>query len=84
MAENIDFQFPMKKNCSTAIDKFCKNIPHGHARVIRCLQVRPSSVSGENNRRKITYEVPYDARYLSSVAYKYTVYTVVALSIHGG
>jgi Golgi apparatus protein 1 len=38
MAENIDFQFPMKKNCSTAIDKFCKNIPHGHARVIRCLQ----------------------------------------------
>ena len=38
MAENIDFQFPMKKNCSTAIDKFCKNVPHGHARVIRCLQ----------------------------------------------
>ena len=38
MAENIDFQFPMKKNCSAAIDKFCKNVPHGHARVIRCLQ----------------------------------------------
>ena len=38
MAENIDFQFPMKKNCSTAIDKFCKSVPHGHARVIRCLQ----------------------------------------------
>ena len=38
MAENIDFQFPMKKNCSGAIDKFCKSVPHGHARVIRCLQ----------------------------------------------
>lgn len=38
MAENIDFQFPMKKNCSDAIEKFCKNVPHGHARVIRCLQ----------------------------------------------
>lgn len=38
MAESIDFQFPMKKNCSTAIEKFCKDVPHGHARVIRCLQ----------------------------------------------
>lgn len=38
MAENIDFQFSMKKNCSDAIQKFCKDVPHGHARVIRCLQ----------------------------------------------
>ena len=38
MAESIDFQFPMKKACSSAIDQFCKDIPHGHARTIRCLQ----------------------------------------------
>ena len=38
MSENIDFQFPMKKACGTAISQFCKDIPHGHARVIRCLQ----------------------------------------------
>lgn len=38
MAENIDFQFPMKQKCGDAIKQFCKNIPHGHARVIRCLQ----------------------------------------------
>lgn len=38
MAENIDFQFPMKKKCGSAIQQFCKDIQHGHARVIRCLQ----------------------------------------------
>ena len=40
MAESIDFQFPMKKACGSAIKQFCSDVPHNHARVIRCLQVR--------------------------------------------
>ncbi|KAK9821811.1 hypothetical protein WJX81_008502 [Elliptochloris bilobata] len=38
MAENIDFQFPMKKSCNADIDRFCKDVQHGHAKTIRCLQ----------------------------------------------
>ncbi|CAL5218414.1 g90 [Coccomyxa viridis] len=38
MAENIDFQFPMKKACSQDIQAFCKDVQHGHAKVIRCLE----------------------------------------------
>ena len=38
MAESIDFQYPMKKACSQAINKFCKDVPRGHARIMRCLQ----------------------------------------------
>jgi len=38
LAEDIDFKFPMKKACSKEITSFCKDIPHGHARIISCLQ----------------------------------------------
>lgn len=38
MAESIDFQIPMKTACRREISSFCKDVPHGHARVIRCLQ----------------------------------------------
>lgn len=38
MAEDIDFQFPMKKACANDIPRFCAKVPPGHARVIRCLQ----------------------------------------------
>ena len=38
MAESIDFQFPMKKACGGAIKRFCADVPHNHARVIRCLE----------------------------------------------
>jgi Golgi apparatus protein 1 len=37
-SENIDFQFPMKEACKEEIEKFCKDIPRGNGRVIRCLQ----------------------------------------------
>ncbi|GFR44890.1 hypothetical protein Agub_g6234 [Astrephomene gubernaculifera] len=37
-SENIDFQYPMKTACVKEIDRFCKDIPHGSGRVIRCLQ----------------------------------------------
>eukprot|EP00878_Enallax_costatus_P015261 GHUV01015979.1.p1 GENE.GHUV01015979.1~~GHUV01015979.1.p1 ORF type:complete len:801 (+),score=251.73 GHUV01015979.1:135-2405(+) len=37
-SENIDFQFPMKQACLQEIEMYCKDIPHGNARVIRCLQ----------------------------------------------
>lgn len=38
MAEDIDFKYPMRKSCAWEISNFCKGVPHGHARVIRCLQ----------------------------------------------
>jgi len=39
LAEDIDFKFPMKKACAKEITSFCKDVPHGHARIISCLQV---------------------------------------------
>jgi Golgi apparatus protein 1 len=36
-SENIDFQFPMKLACSSEIERFCRDVPHGNARVIRCV-----------------------------------------------
>ena len=38
MAEDIDFKYPLKRACSWEISRFCADVPHGHARVIRCLQ----------------------------------------------
>jgi Golgi apparatus protein 1 len=43
-SENIDFQYPMKQACLREIDRYCKDVPHGQARVIKCLQVRESNV----------------------------------------
>lgn len=37
-SQNLDFQFPMRQSCETEIKIFCKDIPAGEARVIRCLQ----------------------------------------------
>jgi hypothetical protein len=37
-SENIDFQYPMKTKCLRELDMFCKEVPHGNARAIRCLQ----------------------------------------------
>lgn len=39
MAEDIDFKYPTRRACAWEISHFCKGVPHGHARVIRCLQV---------------------------------------------
>ncbi len=38
-SENIDFQYPMKQACEKEMSVFCKGVPHGNARMIRCLQV---------------------------------------------
>jgi Golgi apparatus protein 1 len=40
MAEDIDFKYPTRRACAWEISHFCKGVPHGHARIIRCLQVR--------------------------------------------
>jgi len=37
LSEDIDFQYPMKKSCGKEIDRFCKDVPTGNARVIQCL-----------------------------------------------
>jgi hypothetical protein len=46
MAEDIDFKYPMKRSCAWEISSFCKNIPHGHARVIRCLEQQLEHAGG--------------------------------------
>ena len=38
MAEDIDFKYPMKRACSNELTQLCPGIPHGSARLIRCLQ----------------------------------------------
>lgn len=38
MAEDIDFKYPMRRACGYEIATLCKDAPHGHARVVRCLQ----------------------------------------------
>lgn len=38
MAEDIDFKYPTRRACAWEISHFCKGVPHGHARIIRCLQ----------------------------------------------
>ena len=49
MAEDIDFKYPMKRACTSEIQKFCAGMEHGHARIIRCLQdnLEDESFSGE-------------------------------------
>ena len=37
LAEDSDFQVPMKKACGREVDAFCKDVPQGNARVIQCL-----------------------------------------------
>ncbi|KAG2445817.1 hypothetical protein HXX76_000421 [Chlamydomonas incerta] len=37
-SENIDFQYPMRVACAKELKLFCKDVPHGEARAIRCLQ----------------------------------------------
>lgn len=38
LAEDIDFKYPLQRACVTEISIFCADTPHGHARVVRCLQ----------------------------------------------
>ncbi|KAG1658887.1 hypothetical protein FOA52_000675 [Chlamydomonas sp. UWO 241] len=35
---NIDFQVPMRDACVEEVETYCKDVPKGEARVIRCLQ----------------------------------------------
>lgn len=37
LAEDIDFQVPMKKACAREVTSFCKDVPSGNARIIQCL-----------------------------------------------
>ena len=37
LAEDIDFQYPLKTHCAVEIKELCGKVKHGHARVIRCL-----------------------------------------------
>lgn len=38
ISESIDFNHPLKQACLTEMEDTCDGIPHGDARVIRCLQ----------------------------------------------
>ena len=37
LAEDIDFQYPLKQHCASELTTLCKKVKKGHARVIRCL-----------------------------------------------
>jgi golgi apparatus protein 1 len=37
LAEDIDFQYPLKSHCAAEISSMCSKVKKGHARVIRCL-----------------------------------------------
>ncbi|KAF5838865.1 hypothetical protein DUNSADRAFT_2034 [Dunaliella salina] len=38
ISEDIDFNSVMKKTCAWEINQLCKDLPHGHGRIIRCLE----------------------------------------------
>ncbi|KAI7844989.1 hypothetical protein COHA_001355 [Chlorella ohadii] len=38
LAEDIDFKYPLRQACVVEIELLCRDVPHGHARVVRCLQ----------------------------------------------
>eukprot|EP01025_Chloroclados_australasicus_P017425 TRINITY_DN188_c0_g2_i1.p1 TRINITY_DN188_c0_g2~~TRINITY_DN188_c0_g2_i1.p1 ORF type:complete len:924 (-),score=69.62 TRINITY_DN188_c0_g2_i1:353-2872(-) len=37
MAEDIDFKFVLKQQCSAEIARFCSGVPNGKGRIIKCL-----------------------------------------------
>lgn len=39
ISEDIDFNHGMKKTCAWEINQLCKDMPHGHGRVIRCVLI---------------------------------------------
>lgn len=39
-SDDIDFKYPLKRACAAEILLLCADVPHGHARVVRCLQAR--------------------------------------------
>jgi hypothetical protein len=54
----------MKQACLKEIDRFCKDVPHGQARVIRCLQVRltkPCRVQTTAGPAQLTFSHTADA-----------------------
>ncbi|GJP36222.1 hypothetical protein CLOM_g20753, partial [Closterium sp. NIES-68] len=62
MAEDIDFKFPMKRACSSELQKFCKDIPHGHAARVKCLQENiDSSDMGEECRKEVKRDMARSA-----------------------
>jgi len=40
MAEDIDFQYPLKRACAAELKTLCTKVQKGHARLIRCLHKR--------------------------------------------
>ncbi|GJP37078.1 hypothetical protein CLOM_g21523 [Closterium sp. NIES-68] len=63
MAEDIDFKFPMKKACQSELNKFCKEVPHGHASRIKCLQDRIDDADfGEACRKEVQSDLVRSAQ----------------------
>ncbi|KAF5829593.1 hypothetical protein DUNSADRAFT_15858 [Dunaliella salina] len=38
ISEDIDFNHQLKKTCAYEVSELCKEMPHGHGRIIRCLE----------------------------------------------
>lgn len=80
MAEDIDFKFPMKQSCTAEIGRFCAEVPHGHARVVRCLQERLyDEAMGAECRAEVEQDIVR-----SNTDYRRVRIGFRALGIHGG
>jgi len=54
LAQSIDFQIPMKRACESELAKWCKDVPAGHARRIKCLQSHvEDSEMGEECKKEV-------------------------------
>ncbi|KAG2498297.1 hypothetical protein HYH03_003558 [Edaphochlamys debaryana] len=60
-SENIDFQYPMKMACAKELKMFCKDVPHGEARAIRCLQDKKEDADFSKECRKHVEEYEAEA-----------------------
>lgn len=78
MAEDIDFKYPVKRACTSEITKLCKDVQHGHALVIRCLQ---DNMDSEDMSGECREEVTRD-QVRSSQDYRHIPRCPIAYSVH--
>jgi golgi apparatus protein 1 len=62
IAEDIDFQYPLKMQCAAELKVLCKDVKKGHARAIRCLQ---DNVDSRNMGPECRVEVRRNMRIMS-------------------
>jgi Golgi apparatus protein 1 len=88
IAEDIDFQYPLKTQCAAELKTLCKDVKPGHAREIRCLQVHVESQEmgpecrAEVRRNMNVMSQDYRLNYQLKTACKDDVATVCSDACH--